>query len=184
MTAVLYRGAALTDARSDRLRLGVSILVDEHVIAWIRPADGEEDPGDAQIVDASGATIVPGMVDAHSHVTGPGGAHWIERFSDPAERLVDVAEANGALAHAAGIRWLRDVGSPIGIDPVDGRERALALGVRDRWVGRRDRPYLRAAGSCATVSARSVSGSCPARSASSRAPASIHSLSWAPSTSG
>lgn len=144
---VLYRGAALTDARSDRLRLGVSILVDEHVIAWIRPADGEEDPGDAQIVDASGATIVPGMVDAHSHVTGPGGAHWIERFSDPAERLVDVAEANGALAHAAGIRWLRDVGSPIGIDPVDGRERALALGVRDRWAGRRDRPYLRAAGS-------------------------------------
>jgi imidazolonepropionase-like amidohydrolase len=145
-TRVLYRGAALTDARSDRLRLGVSILVDEHVISWIRPADGEEDPGDAQIVDASGATIVPGMVDAHSHVTGPGGANWIERFSDPAERLVDVAEANGALAHAAGIRWLRDVGSPIGVDPFDGRERALALGVRDRWAGRRDRPYLRAAG--------------------------------------
>lgn len=147
MTAVLYRGAALTDARSDRLQLGVSILVDEHAIRWIRPADGEEDPGDAQIVDASGATVVPGMVDAHSHVTGPGGANWIERFSDPAERLVDVAEANGALAHAAGVRWLRDVGSPIGIDPDDGRERALALGVRDRWVGRRDRPYLRAAGS-------------------------------------
>ena len=79
-TRVLYRGAALTDARSDRLRLGVSILVDEHVISWIRPADGEEDPEDAQIVDASGATIVPGMVDAHSHVTGPGGANWIERF--------------------------------------------------------------------------------------------------------
>jgi predicted amidohydrolase YtcJ len=41
---------------------------------------------------------------------------------------------------------MRDVGSPIGVDPLDGRERALALGVRDRWVGRRDLPYLRAAG--------------------------------------
>ena len=41
---------------------------------------------------------------------------------------------------------MRDVGSPIGVDPVDGRERALALGVRDRWAGRPDRPYLRAAG--------------------------------------
>ncbi len=50
-------------------------------------------------------------------------------------------------ALAAGVRWMRDVGSPIGVDPEDGRERALAIGVRDRWAGRPDRPYLRAAGS-------------------------------------
>jgi imidazolonepropionase-like amidohydrolase len=31
-------------------------------------------------------------------------------------------------------------------DPVDGRRRALSLGVRDRWRGRRGFPYLRAAG--------------------------------------
>ena len=147
MTRTLFRGGALTDARSDRLQLDVSVLVEDDIVRWIRPADGEEDAGDAVVVDAGGATLVPGMVDAHSHVTGPGGAHWIERFSDTPEELVAVAEANGALAHAAGIRWFRDVGSPIGVDPVDGRERALALGVRDRWAGRRDRPYLRAAGS-------------------------------------
>lgn len=147
MPGVLYRGAALTDARSDRLQVDVSIFVEEGIVRWIRPADGEEDAGEAAVVDASGATVVPGMVDAHSHVTGPGGAHWIERFADSPEELLAVADANGALAHAAGIRWLRDVGSPIGVDPIDGRERALALGVRDRWAGRRDRPYLRAAGS-------------------------------------
>ncbi|MEP6680651.1 MAG: amidohydrolase family protein [Chloroflexota bacterium] len=147
MAGVLYRGAALTDARSDRLQVDVSLLVTNGTVRWIRPADGEEDAADAAVVDASGATVVPGMVDAHSHVTGPGGAHWIERFGDPPDELAAVAEANGALAHAAGVRWLRDVGSPIGVDPVDGRERALALGVRDRWIGRRDRPYIRAAGS-------------------------------------
>jgi imidazolonepropionase-like amidohydrolase len=32
-------------------------------------------------------------------------------------------------------------------DPVDGRTRALALGVRDRWAGHREYPYVRAAGS-------------------------------------
>jgi imidazolonepropionase-like amidohydrolase len=58
-----------------------------------------------------------------------------------------VAEHNGRLASAAGVRWMRDVGSPIGLDPFDGRTRALALGVRDRWAGHADRPYLRAAGS-------------------------------------
>jgi imidazolonepropionase-like amidohydrolase len=87
------------------------------------------------------------MVDCHHHVTGPGGANWIERFNDPPAVIAAVAEHNGAAAMSAGVRWLRDVGSPIETDPVDGRVRALALGVRDRWVARRDRPYLRAAGS-------------------------------------
>jgi imidazolonepropionase-like amidohydrolase len=149
----LYRGAALADARSARLRRGVSVLVENERIAWIRPSDSEEDLGsraDLTIVDAGGATIVPGMVDAHSHLTGPGGVNWIERFSDPSERLLAVAEENGALMMGAGVRWARDVGAPTRVDPVDGRERALSLGIRDRARGRRDFPYVRAAGTWVT----------------------------------
>ena len=145
--STLYRGGALADGRGPAVERDVSILVRDGHIAWILPADGEEDPGDAEIVDCSGASFVPGLVDCHSHVTGPGGAHWIERFNDPPERLLEVAEHNGRIGLAAGVRWMRDVGSPMGTDPVDGRQRALALGVRDRWAGRHDRPYLRAAGS-------------------------------------
>jgi imidazolonepropionase-like amidohydrolase len=143
----LYRDGALADGRSPTLQRDVSILVADGRIAWIRPTGGEEDAGDATVVDCAGATFVPGMVDCHSHVTGPGGANWIERFNDPPETLVAVAEHNGVIGLAAGTRWMRDVGSPLGTDPVDGRERALAIGVRDRWAGRSDRPYLRAAGS-------------------------------------
>jgi imidazolonepropionase-like amidohydrolase len=145
--STLYRGGALADGRGPAVERDVSILVRDGHIAWILPADGEEDPGDAEIVDCSGASFVPGLVDCHSHVTGPGGAHWIERFNDPPERLLEVAEHNGRIGLAAGVRWMRDVGSPMGTDPVDGRQRALALGVRDRWADRHDRPYLRAAGS-------------------------------------
>ena len=143
---VLYRDGALADGRAASLQRNVSILVDAGVIAWIRPTGGEEDAGGASVVDCAGATFVPGLVDCHSHVTGPGGANWIARFNDAPDALVSAAEHNGRIGSAAGIRWMRDVGSPIGIDPVDGQERALALGVRDRWAGRRDLPYLRAAG--------------------------------------
>lgn len=146
----LFRDAALADGRSPTLQRGISVLVEEGVIRWIRPVGGEDDPGDATVVDAAGSTIVPGMVDGHSHVTGPGGAHWIERFNDPPQRLLAHAEHNGRLAWDAGVRWLRDVGSPIRVDPLDGRERALALGVRDRWVGRQFFPTIRAAGAWVT----------------------------------
>ena len=151
MPGVLYRDAALADATGPDLQLGVSVLVVGDRIAWIRPSDDEPDPGlDVEVVDASGCTIVPGLVDSHSHLTLPGGAHWIDRGFDSAETLLKVAEDNARLQRAAGVRWARDVGSPRRTDPVDGRTRALALGVRDRWAGRREYPYVRAAGTWIT----------------------------------
>ena len=148
MPRTLYRDAALADGTGPQLKVGVSVLVGNDRIEWIRPTDDEPDPGpDTEVVDASGCTIVPGLVDSHSHLTLPGGAHWIERGFDPADRLLRVAEHNARLQRAAGVRWARDVGSPMKTDPVDGRHRALALGVRDRWAGHREYPYVRAAGS-------------------------------------
>lgn len=148
MPMTLYRDGALADGRSDRLRIGVSILVADGVIAWIRPGDdaGPLPDGPVDIIDASGSTIVPGMVDCHSHLTLPGGAHWIDRIDDPPERLLAAAERNARLLTGAGVRWARDVGAPTLEDPVDGRRRALSLGIRDRWRGRAGYPYVRAAG--------------------------------------
>ena len=143
----LYRGAALADGHARAIVRDRSLLVEDGRIVWIRPSDDEPDPGrGTRILDVSGCTAVPGMVDAHSHLTLPGGAHWIERIDDAPERLVEEAEHNAVLLRSAGVRWARDVGAPRRIDPVDGRERALSLGVRDRWRGRAGYPHVRAAG--------------------------------------
>ncbi|WP_305783605.1 amidohydrolase family protein [Symbioplanes lichenis] len=151
MSATLYREAALTDARSDRLRVPVSVLVEDGRISRIRPAGDEgELPRDCEIVEAGGTTIVPGLVDGHNHVTLPGGSHWIADGERPTEWLLEAAEHNGELLHRAGVRWIRDVGA---VRRRDGdRERALSLGVRERWRGRRDRPVIRAAGTWLTAS--------------------------------
>src|SRR5215472_5838250 len=140
----------MADGRSPHLRLGVSILAEDGKISWIRPTGDEgERPAGCEYVDAGGTTIVPGLVDGHSHLTLPGGSHWIDRGGDPTEALLAVAEANGELQHRSGVRWARDVGSPRRMD--DGRERALSIGIRERWRGRRDRPYVRAAGTWITT---------------------------------
>ncbi|HJZ25499.1 MAG TPA: hypothetical protein VJ370_04410, partial [Streptosporangiaceae bacterium] len=113
MGSILYRDAALADGRSARLRVGVSLLAEDGRVRWIRPAgeEGQRPPG-CEVVDAGGTTIIPGLVDGHSHLTLPGGSHWIERGADPTQTLVDVAESNGELQHRSGVRWARDVGSP------------------------------------------------------------------------
>jgi len=157
----LYRDAALADGQTNELRLGVSILVEDGTIAWIRPSDAEDDAGPAaglEIVDASGSTIVPGMVDCHSHLTLPGGAHWIERALDDTSRLLDYAERNARLLRQAGVYWARDVGSPNRADANDGRQRGLAIGLRERWAGKGEYPYVRAAGTWVTKKASLPNG--------------------------
>jgi imidazolonepropionase-like amidohydrolase len=146
---VLYRGANLADGRSASLARNMSVLVAGGRISWIRPRDAEEDPGpstDLEIVNAAGLTIVPGMVDAHCHLTSPGGANWLDHFRDSPQKMLKTAEQNGSVSRSAGVAWLREVGSPTVVDPVSGRNRALTLGIRDRWVGRADRPRLRSGG--------------------------------------
>jgi imidazolonepropionase-like amidohydrolase len=141
VTGTLYHGCAIVDHTTRSLAPEMAVLVTEGRVSWLGPADQASDPGPGvELVDAGGTTAVAGMVDAHSHLTLPGGSHWIDRASDSTPRLLAVAEHNAQLLHQAGVRWARDVGAPVR----DGR--ALSLTVRDRWRDRVGYPYVRAAG--------------------------------------
>jgi imidazolonepropionase-like amidohydrolase len=149
---VLITGAAFADGQSPELRRGVSVLIENRVVRRIGTDGADLSVTDAEVIDGSGCTLVPAMVDSHSHFTLPGGAQWIDRGADPTQTLLAVAEENGELMLRAGIRWGRDVGAPVRGDPDRELVRALNLTIRDRWRHRRDRPYLRAAGSWLTRS--------------------------------
>jgi len=137
--ALVLHDAALADGTSDRLRTGVSLRIEDGLVAWIRPADDADLTG-AEVIDAGGAVIVPAMVDSHSHLTMQGGSHWIARGDDPAEVLRGVARENAKRLVQAGTLWVRDVGAPM----KEGSP--LSIAVRDELSGRPGQPYIRVAG--------------------------------------
>ncbi|CAN5170135.1 amidohydrolase family protein [soil metagenome] len=113
--------------------------IEEGAIAWIRPAS-EADRRGAEVIDAGGATIVPALVDSHSHLTLQGGSHWIARGDDAPDVLRRVARDNARRLAYAGVLWARDVGAP--------RDHgvALSLAVREELDGKRGQPHIRVAG--------------------------------------
>src|SRR3989337_3091138 len=128
MARLILHDAALADGTSGSLRTGVSLAIEGGQIGWIRPNDDADTSG-AEVIDAGGATIVPAMVDCHSHLTMQGGSHWIARGDDPPDVLRQVARDNARRLAHAGILWARAVGAPMS----DGMP--LSLGVRDELKG-------------------------------------------------
>jgi imidazolonepropionase-like amidohydrolase len=139
VTRTVLHDAALADGSSDSLRLGISVAIADGKIEAIG-ANEEIDQQGATVVDAGGATIVPGMVDCHSHLTMQGGSHWIARGGDPSGVLRQVARENARRLVQAGVLWARDVGAP------SANGRPISLDVRDELRGELGNPYIRVAG--------------------------------------
>src|SRR6185369_15769622 len=66
----VIRAAHLIDVKSDAVQNDVAVLVqDDRIVAVGRRSDvASRTPADAQVVDLGGATILPGLIDNHTHV--------------------------------------------------------------------------------------------------------------------
>ena len=56
------------DARSEATHAGWAVLVEGDKIAAIGPRDSIKVPPDAQVINMPGTTLLPGLIDAHSHI--------------------------------------------------------------------------------------------------------------------
>src|SRR6266536_600092 len=66
---IIIKAAHVLDGVSDKPRDNVAILVDGDRITAIGPAAqlATKAPG-ARVIDLGGATLLPGLIDAHTHV--------------------------------------------------------------------------------------------------------------------
>lgn len=133
---VLIRAAAFADGRSASAQRPVSLLIRGGRVAYLGPRDGEPVARGADLLEAPGATVVPGLVDCHAHLTGAGGIDYLARLQDPDAVLLARATENARILVRTGVLAARDVGAV----------RALNVRLRDAVRGRRDAPVIVAAG--------------------------------------
>ncbi|HJU25863.1 MAG TPA: amidohydrolase family protein, partial [Rhodanobacteraceae bacterium] len=56
------------DARGEATHTGWAVLVEGDKIAAVGPRDSIKVPADAKEIDLPGTTLLPGLIDAHSHI--------------------------------------------------------------------------------------------------------------------
>jgi imidazolonepropionase-like amidohydrolase len=64
---VAFRGARILTAAGPPIEAGV-LVIDKGKIAAVGTADEAKVPDGAKVIDATGKTIIPGLVDTHSHI--------------------------------------------------------------------------------------------------------------------
>lgn len=67
MTGILLRGGRVVDATGSR---AADVLVRDGLVAAVEP--GLDAPAGAQVLDAGGCVVAPGLVDLHAHLRQPG----------------------------------------------------------------------------------------------------------------
>ena len=132
---VYVRAGHLFDATGDSLRSNVVIVVDGERIQKVAPAADVTIPADAGVVDLSSATVLPGLIDCHTHITAsPNADHYAEiySFKDTPFDFAFNAVVNSRRTLMAGFTSIRDVGSIAfaGVDARNAINRGLFPGPR------------------------------------------------------
>ena len=103
------RAGRLFDGKSDTLAANQIVLIKGDRIVEVGPAERVKVPSDAEVIDLSHATVLPGLIDAHTHVfgNGPDLEEQILRYSYQYRTLTALSNARKDMM--VGFTTLRDL---------------------------------------------------------------------------
>jgi imidazolonepropionase-like amidohydrolase len=135
---MLIDNVRLWDGTGQATQRRMAVEVRDARIAWVGPAaDWPGRRAAVNVLDGTGRTLIPGLVDCHVHYSSQGGPDWIARFTDPPDVLTLRAVELAGASLRSGVTSAREVGAP------DERNIRLAHAAA---AGQIAAPHLHAAG--------------------------------------
>ncbi len=106
------RAGRLFDGTSDNIRQNMVIVVVNDRIQSVAPANGVSVPSGATVIDLSHATVLPGLIDCHTHLGSRADRYdEIYNFKDTPFQSAFAGVVNARKTLEAGFTTVRDVGS-------------------------------------------------------------------------
>ena len=78
---LVLRGGRVFDGTGAPVHAG-TLVINENKIAKILPPDSQDWPADAKVIDVSGKTVMPGLIDLHTHLTQPEDGEHVNAIRD------------------------------------------------------------------------------------------------------
>ncbi|MEO8586208.1 MAG: amidohydrolase family protein, partial [Acidobacteriota bacterium] len=111
---VLVRTGALVDVLQGRVLAHQDVLIEEGVVKQVGP--GLAAPAGASVIDLSKKTVLPGLIDVHTHVTSQPEDYYADRFRRSPIDVAVTAHVYAKRTLEAGFTTVRVLGSPEYVD--------------------------------------------------------------------
>jgi imidazolonepropionase-like amidohydrolase len=110
--AVVIKASRMIDPRRDVPIENAVVVVRGDLVEAAGPASAVAIPAGARLVDLSGHTLLPGLMDCHVHITGvPGDGGDTQKLRETAAHAAIRGVANAKVTLEAGFTTIRNVGA-------------------------------------------------------------------------
>ncbi|MGH9704862.1 MAG: amidohydrolase family protein, partial [Candidatus Acidiferrales bacterium] len=112
VSATYVRAGKMLDVRTGKLLADQVIVIRGEKIESVASAGQTQIPAGAKIVDLSNATVLPGLIDAHTHLTSSAKKHGYRALGISIPRETIYGVSNARITIEAGFTTVRNVGAP------------------------------------------------------------------------